>query len=302
MRPDGSFSNKTQRYGYTAPIELVSSHVYYVDDLDPRVAVEQGASILRDRWKVPIRAAIISGSGFSHHTQVGTVVDRIPYSSIPGLPQSAVKGHGSEAVLLSTQHGNVLLFTGRTHAYEGNRPSICAAHVALAMRIGVKNVVLTNACGGLHPSLKTGDVLITSDVLNLAYRSIRVENNVRTLVIQPDWWRRLSVECCRQGIPVKAGTYAQVRGPSYETRAEIRMLRRIGADVVGMSTVVEAAWAASKGANVSIVSLVTNVLTDAKSRPVTHSEVVSVAESVREKVSQILLVAIATSERCHEAP
>ena len=80
------------------------------------------------------------------------------------------------------------------------------------------------------------------------------------------------------------------------------MLRRIGADVVGMSTAVEAAWAATKGANVSIVSLVTNVLTDAKSRPVSHSEVMSVAESVREKVSQILLVAIATSERFHEAP
>ncbi|HLP28442.1 MAG TPA: purine-nucleoside phosphorylase [Candidatus Didemnitutus sp.] len=264
----------------------------FIDHQDPLHGVQEGASLLQTRWGLPINAAVIAGSGFSSITDVGTVVDRIPYSSLSGLPHSNVHGHGSELVLLSIPSGTALVFTGRAHAYEGVRPSVCASHVALAIMCGARHILLTNACGGLHPSLRTGDVVIPTGTVNLTHRSISVQGVTSVSPIDTDWSRRITDTCWSRGLPVRNGVYAQVLGPSYETRAEIRMLRKIGADTVGMSTAVEAQWAALMGAHVGIVSLVTNTLTDARRRAVTHGDVVQTAEMSRDLLTNVVQAAL----------
>mgnify|MGYP000739975676 CR=1 FL=1 len=285
---------KWQRYGRDVLAKVVSSRVMLIDHQDPLHGVQEGASLLRTRWGLPISAAVIAGSGFSSITDVGTILDRIPYSLLSGLPTSSVHGHGSELVLLSIPSGTVMVFTGRAHAYEGVRPSVCASHLALAISCGARDVLLTNACGGLHPGLRTGDVVIPTGTVNLTHRSISVHGVSSASPIDLDWSRRMTDQCWSMGLPVRNGVYAQVLGPSYETRAEIRMLRRIGADTVGMSTAVEAQWAANKGAHVGIVSLVTNTLTDARRRAVTHGDVVHTAKMSRDLLSSVVQTALAS--------
>lgn len=276
----------------------------FIDDLDPRHAIREGASRLRTLWSQPIHAAVVAGSGFSTITEAGTIIDRLPYSQLTGLPNSAVNGHGSEIVLLSTAAGTIMVFTGRAHAYEGYRPSVCASHVAVAIECGVKNILLTNACGGLHPQLRTGDIVIPTSTLNLTHRSIvpRTNGSAVTPAIHLDLANSTIEHCWSKGLPVRSGVYAQVLGPSYETRAEIRMLRRIGADTVGMSTAVEAHWASGMGAHVGIISLVTNTLTDAKHRTVSHGEVVHAAEMSHHVVAQVVLAAVESARNTLGAP
>jgi purine-nucleoside phosphorylase len=276
----------------------------FIDDLDPRHAIREGASRLRTLWSQPIHAAVVAGSGFSTITEAGSIIDRLPYSHLTGLPNSAVNGHGSEVVLLSTSAGTIMVFTGRAHAYEGHRPSVCASHVAVARECGVKNILLTNACGGLHPRLRTGDIVIPTSTLNLTHRSVTSptisSDSPRSAYL--DLSDRMIDACWSKGLPVRAGVYAQVLGPSYETRAEIRMLRRIGADTVGMSTAVEALWASRMGAHVGIISLVTNTLTDATYRTVTHGEVVHAAEMSHQFVSKVVLAAVESARTTLGAP
>lgn len=285
---------KWQRYGYDVPGAVVSCVMLLIDDIDPRIAVRQGANVVRSRWNEPVIAAIIAGSGFSSIIDVGEIVDKVPYSAIPGLPQSTISGHGSELLLINTEHGFVLLFTGRSHAYEGHRPAICASHVALAMEVGVNHLILTNACGGINPLLHVGDVVIPTDVMNMTSRSIRCPVQRTGSIVDSAWVQRASSQCWANGVPVKSGTYVQVLGPSFETRSEIGMMRRCGADVIGMSTIVEATWASQMGARVSLLSLVTNTLTDTQQRPISHHQVMEIASTSGNRVSIALLSTLET--------
>jgi len=299
-----SNTREWQRYGRDVLAKVVSSLVMFIDDQDPRHAVREGASRLRELWSKPIHAAVVAGSGFSTFTEAGTIIDRIPYSQLTGLPNSAVNGHGSEIVLLSTSAGTIMVFTGRAHAYEDYSPSVCASHVAVALECGIKNILLTNACGGVHPLLKTGDIVIPNSTLNLTHRSILPPLNGPEVASAAYLDLGISTidHCWSKGLPVRSGVYAQVLGPSYETRAEIRMLRRIGADAVGMSTAMEAQWASRMGAHVGIISLVTNTLTDANHRMVTHGEVVHAAEMSHHFVAKVVLAAVETARSTRGAP
>ncbi|MCX6139999.1 MAG: purine-nucleoside phosphorylase [Candidatus Kapabacteria bacterium] len=255
-----------------------------------------------NRWNEPIKAAIIAGSGFSSIIEVGKVIDRIPYSLLPGLPQSTISGHGSELLLASTPYGLTIIFTGRSHAYEGHKPSACASHAALALEVGVQNLIMTNACGGLHPRLNVGDVVIPTDVMNMTFRALRSPARNHSEVVDRGWALRSTSQCWVDGIPARNGTLVQVLGPSFETRAEIGMMRRCGADVIGMSTVVESAWASGAGARVSVLSLVTNTLTDTHQQSVTHLQVMDTASTSGKRVSQALLSILQSIQESHSAP
>jgi len=267
----------------------------FVDDQDPRICIAAGARMLSGRWPGTIRAALVSGSGFTSAMELGTCIDSVSYNEIQGLPISSVPGHGSDIKLVETRHGLVIVFTGRAHVYEGHSPSVCATHAALAMGLGCANIVLMNACGGLNPKLRTGSFVLPVDVINYTGRHIASAVQLKRSVVDKEWTVRALQRACDSGLDVHAGTYVQVLGPSYETRAEIRMMRRIGADIIGMSTAVEAIWAASTGANVCILSLVTNTLSDALIRALHHDEVVQAARFAQTTTPSILDAIISTS-------
>jgi purine-nucleoside phosphorylase len=169
--------------------------------------------------------------------------------------------------------------------------------MAVADLLGVRSHILTNACGGLHPTLRVGDIVVVTDTVNWTSRTISTgtHGSGTHAVVDAAWAADLTERCWTRGRAVRNGTYVQVTGPSYETRAEIRMFRRIGADVIGMSTAVEAAWAARIGAHVAVISLVTNTLTDAEQRLVSHDEVIEASRSARPALLEVLTEAIASS-------
>jgi len=207
-----------------------------------------------------------------------------------------VEGHAGRIALYNRRDGPVLVVFGRRHLYEGVGAETVVEIVRAASRLGVRSCVLTNAAGGLSPLLQCGDIILVEETIGtMVERYRRVsrtgqspESSLRTLqrtsavpvVCEPSatsaCLRYASIldRAWRAGVPLRSGVYAGVSGPSYETRAEIGMLRRMGADAVGMSTVLEAEEAAREGMAVVILSLVTNVLTDTFCRSLSHDEVI----------------------------
>lgn len=272
-----------------------------VDVHDPRAEMQRSADILRERWGAPPDVAVVAGSGLSILRSIGRQIDLIPYGDLPGFAGSSVAGHGSDLCLLDVASKRVALFTGRVHLYEGHAPHTIAQHAALMACLGCSSILLTNACGGLHPARSVGDIVLASDVINWTSRSlVTASSGVSVAYAQPSnvlnshWQHAILDSCAGSGIAIHRGTFVQMMGPSYETRAEIRMLRRLGADTVGMSSALEARWAASQGMSVAMVSLVTNTLTDSIVRSVSHEEVIDASARAQERICEVVRCAINT--------
>lgn len=268
-----------------------------LDITDPRLGVTEAAAMLHARWGQVPDLTVIAGSGLSVLRQLGTVIDTIAYHDLPGMQSSTVSGHGSDLCLLQCGTARVALFTGRLHLYEGYQPHTIAQQLALMSSLGVRSALLTNASGGLHPLRSVGDVVVVSDIINWTFRriasTISVAHESPSSVVSHSWRDALLRSATQAGLPLHQGVFAQMLGPSYETRAEIRMLRRLGADLVGMSSGVEARWAASMGMHVAIVSLVTNTLTDSSVRCVSHDEVLEAGVQAQNRMCEAVRHAIA---------
>lgn len=241
--------------------------------------------------------AVVLGSG------LGTFPDRcpdrtvVPYDDIPGFPLPAVAGHGG--TLSSARFGDhdVLLFSGRTHAYEGHAMSAIVFAVRTAVRAGCRAVVLTNAAGGCGDGMAAGDLVLIRDHLNLTGRNPLVGPNDERLgprfvdltdTYDPDL-RALAREVGDGvGVHLREGVYAWFLGPTYETPAEVRMARRLGADLVGMSTVPEAIAARHMGARVLGISLVTNLAAGISPTPLSHEEVAAAAAEASDRFGRLL--------------
>ncbi len=258
--------------------------------------IETAASILINRWIDPPDIAIVAGSGLSMLRSLGTLLDTVNCSDLPGIAGSSVAGHGSDICLLSLGGLRLMLFTGRLHLYEGVLPETVAQHIMLARMLDCNSVLLTNASGGLHPLLSVGNVVLVSDVINMTFRRIDASSVMvphrRFDVLDLQWQQRIIDASVRSGVPIRRGVFAQMLGPSYETRAEVRMLRRIGADLVGMSSAVEALWASSIGMRIAILSVVTNTLTDSSVRSVSHDEVLTAGRNAEHHILDAVRCAI----------
>lgn len=269
-----------------------------VDVHDPRSKMQRSAAILRERWGTPPDVAVVAGSGLSVLRLIGSQIDQIRYCDLPGYVGSTVEGHGSELCLLDVASKRVALFTGRVHMYEGHAPHSVAQQAALMWCLGCSSILLTNACGGLHPSRSVGDIVLASDIINWTFRSLATGSSVSyaqpSNVLSRSWQHAILDSCAKSGIAIERGTFAQMLGPSYETRAEIRMLRCLGADTVGMSSALEARWAASHGMSVAMVSLVTNTLTDSIVRSISHEEVIDASARAQERICEVVRCAIST--------
>jgi purine-nucleoside phosphorylase len=239
------------------------------------MTVEAAASYLRRRLPHPPRVAVVLGSGMGD-LDLGRPSLEIPYARIPGFPRATVEGHPGRLSLV----GRAAILRGRVHHYEGRSMDEVVLPVRVMGRLGVKAVVLTNAAGAVNGSLRPGDLMAITDHLNLMG-----SNPLRggphfvdlTRVYEPPPVRGL-----------KKGVYAAMAGPSYETPAEIRMLRTLGADAVGMSTVPEAIAARHAGMKVVGLSLITNAAAGTSPKPVSHAEVLETARRSRVKMAKLL--------------
>lgn len=236
---------------------------------------ERAAAVVAARTGVQHHdIAVVLGSGWGPAADaLGTPAAEIPMADLPGFLPPSADGHRGQALSLAVGDKRVLVFVGRIHAYEGHPPELVAHPVRTACAAGARVVILTNAAGGLRSEFRVGQPVLISDHLNLTSRSPLVGPQFVDLV---DAYSPRLRELARSIDPDLAeGVYAAVPGPHYETPAEIRMLRTLGADLVGMSTVHEAIAARAAGAEVLGISLVTNLAAGMTGAPLRHDEVLA---------------------------
>jgi len=243
------------------------------------------------------RLALVLGSGLGAFAD--DLEDRIvlPYSTIPNFPVSSAEGHAGNLVIGRVGDVAVAAMQGRVHYYEGHSMLRVTFPMRVFCRLGVKGVLLTNAAGGIGPQLKPGCLVVLSDHINLQGTNALIGANEERFGPRfPDMteayskeWRALALaEEKRQGVDIYEGVYAAVPGPSYETPAEIRFLRTIGADVVGMSTVAEVVVARHCGMRVLAISVVTNMAAGILDQPINHAEVLEIGQRIRGQFAQLL--------------
>jgi len=225
--------------------------------------VRRAAAWLSRRLPAVPETAVVLGSGLGG-CYLGRPSIVLPYARIPGFPRTSAAGHAGELSLV----GRTLVLRGRVHLYEGRPVEEVVRAVRIAARLGVRTLVLTNAAGAVHPRLRPGVFMRIADHLNLLGTDpLRGGTAFTDLSEVYDAGLRARLK----GLP--EGVYAAVPGPSYETPAEVRMLRRLGADAVGMSTVPEAIAARAEGLKVLGISLITNLGAGLSRKPLSHSEV-----------------------------
>jgi purine-nucleoside phosphorylase len=272
--------------------------------------VQAAARFLRARAGVQPSVAVILGSGLDalgREVEGGRV---IPYAAIPHFPTSTVLGHASRLIFGRICGQPAAMMQGRLHYYEGYSMPEVTFPVRVLRALGVTTLILTNAAGGLNPRFRVGDLMLIRDVINLmGDNPLRGPNDERLGPRFPSARDLFSAEMMRiargaarsEGIQLRSGVYAGVIGPSYETDAEIRMLRTLGADAVGMSTVPEALVARHAGIpNILGISCITNVEARLSARarqatPVSHETVLAAASRAERRLTALLRAVIARS-------
>ena len=243
------------------------------------------------------RVGVVLGSGLGGLAD--DVVDpvKIPFAELPGWPVATAPGH-TGALLLGTLAGTpVAMLQGRFHIYEGNDPGLVIEPVLLFRRLGAEMVVLTNAAGGVNPSFGPGTLMVIADHLNLTGRTPLLGPNADDIGVRfpdlVDAWsprlrERLHAAGRAEGVELAEGIYAGLLGPQYETPAEVRMLRTLGADAVGMSTVLECIAARWCGLEVCGVSLVTNAGAGYTGQPLSHEEVLAAGAEAGPRLARVI--------------
>jgi purine-nucleoside phosphorylase len=236
--------------------------------------------------------AVILGSGWAPAVeQLGDPVAVVPMAELPGFAPPIAEGHGGQVLSLRIGHHRVLVMVGRIHAYEGHELRHVVHPVRAACAAGVETVVLTNAAGGLREDYTVGQPVLIRDHLNLTARSPLVGAQFVDLV--DAYSPRLRAIAHEIDPSLAEGVYAGLPGPHYETPAEIRMLRTLGADLVGMSTVHETIAARAADAQVLAVSLVTNLAAGMTGQPLSHHEVLEAGRQPATRMGALLAGVIA---------
>jgi purine-nucleoside phosphorylase len=251
---------------------------------------DAAARYVLKKTKLRPKIALVLGSGLGAFADEFAAATRIPYAKIPKFPTSTAIGHAGQLVLGIVEGIEVVGMQGRVHLYEGYSVQDVAFPVRVFARMGVKAVILTNAAGGIKKEFTQGRLVVISDHINLQGANPLMGANEEKFGARfPDMsaaydktFRELTLaEGRRLGIELGEGVYAALAGPSYETPAEIRYLRTIGADLVGMSTVPEVIVARHAGLRVLGISCVTNAAAGILDQPLDHKEVLETAERVK---------------------
>ncbi|MEC0205785.1 purine-nucleoside phosphorylase [Paenibacillus lautus] len=264
-------------------------------------SIKEAAAYIRGQKGVEPQVGLILGSGLGVLAELIENPVSIPYTDIPHFPVSTVEGHEGELLLGTIHNRPVVLMKGRFHMYEGYGPEVTAFPVRVMKELGVKSLLVTNAAGGINTSFEPGDLMLISDHLNMTGTNPLIGPNDPDLGVRfPDMsqaysrqLRQLAKEVAvGQGVALREGVYAGLLGPTYETPAEIVMLRTLGADAVGMSTVSEVIVARHAGLEVLGISCISNMAAGILDQPLSHDEVMETAEKVREKFLALVMAII----------
>ena len=265
------------------------------DAPDPFARAEASAAALK-RLTVAARfdAAVVLGSGWlAAADAIGAPELEVPLADLGGFQQPTTEGHAPAVRYLKNGHHRILVFLGRVHMYEGHDPHTVVHGVRTAIMAGCRTIVLTNAAGGIKADYAVGQPVLISDHLNLTGRSplagpLPAQYPSRFTDLTEVYSRRLRALAREHDPGLAEGVYAALPGPHYETPAEIRMLRTAGADLVGMSTALEAIAARHLGAEVLAISLVTNPAAGLAGQPLDHREVLAAARSSAARIGELL--------------
>ena len=258
---------------------------------------EKAARLIRARTDADVSVAIVLGSGLGAFADELTDSTSIRYDEIPSFARATVEGHAGRLVIGKTNNVTVAAMQGRFHFYEGYSLEEVTFPIRVLKLLGVRTIILTNAAGSLNTEFTPGSLMVITDHINLlGVNPLVGPNDVRFGPRFPDltsvYARRLQdlviSEANAIGLDMRRGIYAALSGPSYETPAEIHMVRTLGADAVGMSTVPEAIVARHMNLEVIGISCITNLAAGVSSRPVDHSQVIATGERVRAEFTELL--------------
>jgi purine-nucleoside phosphorylase len=260
--------------------------------------LDAATAYVRSRSPLVPALGIVAGSGLGALAGLVEEAVRIPYATIPHALAPTVVGHAGELVLGRLADLPVAVLSGRVHGYEGHAIDEIVFNVRMVARLGAKRFLVTNAAGGVDPWLEPGALCRIVDHLNLTGRNPLTGPNIEALgprfpdmssAYSPDLGKTLERAAERAGVALHAGVYAGLSGPSYETPAEIRMLRTLGAALVGMSTVHEVIALAHMGCKVAGLSCVTNHAAGVSTEPLDHAEVAEIANQAGPKLLALVL-------------
>ena len=230
--------------------------------------IKETADFLASKISDSPRIGLITGTGLGSVTEQLTIDFRLSYDKIPNFPQSTVEGHKGMLTVGKLAGKPIIALEGRFHIYEGYSPKEVTFPVRVMAMLGVKNLLISSAAGGLNPQFETGDLMIVTDHINLTGTNPLIGPNLETFgvrfpdmtqVYKPDLIRLVRETAIESGILIRQGVYVGIVGPSLETPAETRFLKMIGADAVGMSTVSEAIVAVHCGMDIMAIVAITNM-------------------------------------------
>lgn len=261
---------------------------------DPYAVAAASATAIASLTGVPAHdVAVVLGSGWTPAADlIGPAQAEIPLDNLGGFPPTTVPGHSPSVRSVLAGGKRVLIFLGRVHLYEGLSPSVVVHGVRTAVMAGCRVVVLTNAAGGIAPGLSVGQPVLIRDHLNLTGRSPLTgpppSTGQRFVDMTEAYSPRLRALARESDASLAEGVYAMLPGPQYETPAEIAMLRRLGADLVGMSTVLETIAARQLSAEVLGISLVTNLAAGLAGQALSHAEVIEAGRAAATRMGTLL--------------
>ena len=265
--------------------------------MDITTRIYAAADYIRSRTSLRPTVGLVLGSGLGDFADTLENPVRIPYSDIPNFPVPTVPGHAGALVFGKKCGQTVVVLQGRIHYYEGLPQQEITLPIRVLAALGVKTLVLTNACGGVNLSFRPGDLMLISDHINYSGANPLMGPNLDAFGPRfPDMSdlytaslrKAIKEKAAAAGIPLQEGVYAMYSGPDYETPAEIRMFRVLGADTVGMSTVPEALVAGHCGMNVVGVSCVTNMAAGVLPVKLSHAEVMETADRVHDTFQKLI--------------
>jgi purine-nucleoside phosphorylase len=259
--------------------------------------VEHAARIIRTHWKEEARIGVVLGSGLGALVDVLEEKVIVPYEDVPGFPTLTVEGHQGRLALGKVDSIPVVILQGRAHYYEGKSMEEVTFPIRVLGLLGIRSLILTNAAGGINVSFDQGSLMLISDHLNLmGVNPLLGSNDNRfgprfpdmTEVYSHEYQEIVIEEAHEIGLDLRRGVYAAVSGPNYETPAEVRLLRTLGADAVGMSTVPEAIVASHMGMKVLGISCITNMAAGVLNLPINHEEVLETGKHVSKQFIELL--------------
>jgi purine-nucleoside phosphorylase len=257
----------------------------------------EAAAYLRDRSPVSPGIGVVLGSGLGNFSREISIDLEIPYSDIPHFPVSTVEGHSGRLILGTIAGKPVAAMAGRFHYYEGYGADEVVFPIRVLKSLGVETLLVSNAAGGVNPDLRVGDIMVITDHISLATVNPLLGRNMPELGPRfPDMSepyckglvRLADAVAAEHGLAIRKGVYFGVTGPTFETRAEYRMIRILGGDAVGMSTVQEVIAAVHMGMKVFAVSVITDIGIREEENTITHEEVLQAAASAEPRMALLL--------------